>query len=423
MKSTHKILDISRLGLHSLTVHKGRSALTALGIIFGVWSVIAMLSINEGASYQAQLYLRELGSDNIIIESQKAAQEESKATEQQWGTLHYGLKYDDVARLRESIPGIVRCAVAHRTLKYATTSGRSLTVTVVGTEPTYAEVARMQMSSGRFITSADVLRGKPYCVLTEALAKRFYPTQDPLGQTLRLAGEPFTVVGVLTRLPQTLVGQSGNVDNYVIIPITADRRRFGEFTVMSTRGSRTFEKVEVSQIIIQMRDEQAVISAANIARSLLERHHEKADYTVQVPQELIEQQKKQRRLWNIVLFVITSVSLAVGGIGIMNIMLASVTERTREIGVRRALGAKRKDIIIQFLVESVTLTTAGGVIGIVIGMLIPVLIERSLGIPAIVTLFTLILPFAMAILVGLASGIYPAMRAAGLDPIIALRHE
>ena len=417
-----KAWDVARLGLHSLTVHKARSALTATGIIFGVWSVISMLAINEGASYQAQLYLRELGSDNIIIESQKPPAEESKASAA-GGALSYGLKRTEVAMLTDGIPGILRTVIAHRTLKYAHVAQRNLSVTVVATEPDYAKVARVDIVAGRFITPSDMLRGKPYCVITRALGKRLFPVVDPLGKTVRLGGEPFIVVGVLARLPQTLVGQSGDIHNYVIIPLTADRRRFGEFTVMWGQGGSTYEKVEVSQIILQMKDEDAVRQGAAVARSVLERKHETADYSVKVPQELLEQQEKQRRLWNIVFLTITSVSLLVGGIGIMNIMLASVTERTREIGVRRALGAKRKDIVVQFLVESVTLTTAGGLVGIGVGTLLPTLIETMLEFKTIISPLTLVLPFAMAIVVGLVSGIYPAMRAAALDPIVALRHE
>lgn len=422
VKTVNKVWDIVLLGLHSLTVHKARSVLTALGIIFGVWSVIAMLAINQGASYQAQLYLRELGSDNIIIESQKAPSEQSKASAGR-GVLSYGITYTDVLRLRDSIPSVVRTAIAHRTLKHAYVGGRNLTVTVFATEPNYAKVARVDITAGRFITASDLLRGKPVCVITEALSKRMFPATNPLGKTMRLAGEPFTVIGVISRLPQTLVGQSGDIDNYVIIPLSADRRRFGEYTIMFGQGSGTFEKVEVTQMILQMADEKAVTQGAIIARSLLERKHETQDYDVKVPQELLEQQAKQRKLWNMVFLMITSVSLLVGGIGIMNIMLASVTERTREIGVRRALGAKRRDIVVQFLVESVTLTTAGGIIGIAVGTTLPQLIESVLGFKTIITPITLIMPFVMAIIVGLLSGIYPAKRAAQLDPIVALRHE
>ena len=194
--------------------------------------------------------------------------------------------------------------------------------------------------------------------------------------------------------------------------------------MIRTQGNWSAEKVEVSQIILQMTDEKAVVRAAPVIRSLLSRYHENTDYNITVPLELIEQQEKQAELWNFMFLAIASVSLLVGGIGIMNIMLASVTERTREIGIRRALGAKRRDITIQFLIESVTLTTLGGLGGIITGgLLVPWIVQNILEFRTIITPVTLLLPFFMAAIVGLISGLYPATRAAKLDPIVALRHE
>jgi len=423
MKGLNKAADILGLGLHSLVVHLGRSALTALGIVFAVWSVIAMLAINEGFSYEAQQALRELGSDNIIIGSVKPPNLESSASEQQQGILRYGLLHADVRRLRSNIPNVRRCVTVHRTLKFGYRPGRNLRVNVIETEPTYADVARIQMVNGRFISAADMLRKKAHCVLTESLARRLFPVTDPVGKTIRLANEPFTVIGVLAQLPPALAGEGGEGGANVIVPLTAGRMRFGETSIMFGTGGGTSELVEVHQVILQMADEQAVLYGAKIARHLIARFHEDEDYEIKVPLELIEQQAKQQRLWNIMFLTIASISLVVGGIGIMNIMLASVTERTREIGVRRALGAKRRDIVTQFLVESVTLTTVGGLIGIGIGLLVPSLVEWVLKLRTIVSPATLLLPLGMAIAVGLIAGLYPAFRAARLDPIVALRHE
>jgi len=424
MRAIHKVTDIIRLGLHSLTVHKVRSALTALGILFGVWSVIAMLAVSEGASYESQLALRELGSDNIIIEAIKPPEVASSASAQQGrGATCYGLTNADVARLSDNIPGIELCVTVHRTLKYAQVGSRNLSVAVIATEPTYVQVARTEIVAGRFISAADVLRHKPYCVITASLARRIFTYADPLGKTLRLGSEPFTVIGILAQLPRTLAGGTGDVGNYVMIPISTDRTRFGEYTVMRSEGAFLAEKVQVSQIILRMADEQAVLQGTPIARNLLKRFHDKPDYHITVPLELIEQRKKQLRLWNFVFLSIASVSLLVGGIGIMNIMLAGVTERTREIGIRRAIGAKQRDITVQFLIEAVTLTTIGGLLGIVIGLLVPWAVQQFLGFMTIVTASTLLLPFVMAVVVGLISGLYPALRAARLDPIVALRHE
>jgi len=423
MVVSNKAIDIVRLGLHSLTVHKGRSFLTALGIIFGVWSVIAMLAINQGASYESQRLLREMGSDNILIKSVKPIAEESKATAAGRGVLHYGLTNKDVIALRDNLPGVKQCVQIHRRPKTAFVNAKKLDVTVIATEPTFADVARLSITKGRFISSPDMLLHKPHCLLTYSLARRLFGYEDPMGQTIRLETDPFVVVGILKQLPQSLAEVGGDAGNHVIVPLTTSMKRFGEYTMKFGQGGGTFEKVEVTQVIFQVASDDAVIDGAQIARSMLERSHDSKDYEVTVPLELIRQRKAQRRLWNIMFIGIASVSLLVGGIGIMNIMLASVTERTREIGVRRALGAKRRDIVVQFLVESVTLTTAGGVMGILIGMAIPYVIEATLGLKTLVSPLTVALPFTMAVVVGLASGLYPARRAANLDPIEALRHE
>ena len=291
MKAIHKAADIVGLGLHSLLVHMGRSALTALGIVFAVWSVIAMLAINEGFSYESQQALRELGSDNIIIESVKPPDTEAKATQQQYGALNYGIKYDDVARLRNNIPGVRLCVTVHRTLKFAYRPGQSMTASVIGTEPTYARVARTDLLEGRFLFAADVLRNKPYCLITQTLARRLFVFADPLGRTLRLNNEPFVVIGILARLPRALAGSGGAIGTHVIIPLSTDRTRFGEYSVMSGQGSSVSEKVEVSQVILQMDSDQAVLDGARIARHLLGRYHESRDYEVTGPLELIAQRR------------------------------------------------------------------------------------------------------------------------------------
>ncbi len=296
-------------------------------------------------------------------------------------------------------------------------------MTVIATEPSYAEVVDIPVRAGRFFNNVDMLRSLPHCLLTEALANRLFPAMDPLYKMVLVNGEPLTVIGILDRLPRTLAVGMEAPDHCVLIPLATDRNRFGELNLVVARGSFSMEKVEVSQLVLQMVDEQAVVEGARVVRSLLERYRENADFAIDVPLELLEQKRKQARLWSIVFMAIASVSLVVGGIGIMNTMLASVTERTREIGIRRALGAKKGDIVSQFLVESVTLTTVGGAVGILIGVLVPWAVEAILGFRAVSTASTMLVPFAMAVAVGLISGLYPALRAAQLDPIEALRHE
>ena len=427
MKGLNKTFDIVRLGLHSLTVHIVRSILTALGIIIGVCSVIIMLAVNEGAGEKARETLRQLGSNNIIINTVKLPEDESQSGGAGRQILAYGMRRADVARILGSVPDVELAVVVHRSLKDTTRLGKKLTVAVIATEPSYIHVAQTDVIAGRFINAVDMEREMPHCVITSSLARRLFAYAEPIGQTLMLHAVggrfPFTVVGVIRRLPATLAGRADDVGSNVIVPLSASQSRLGEISLRQTASGFEMEKVEVSQLILKMPNEQEVLNGAAIARGLLQRYHTQGDYEVVVPLELIAQQKEQMRLWNMVSFVIAAVSLVVGGIGIMNIMLASVTERTREIGVRRALGAKRQDIVVQFLVESITLTTVGGLVGIGIGLGLPFLVERWLDFATRITSMTLVLPFVMAVAVGLVSGLYPALRAAGLDPIVALRHE
>ena len=421
MKALNKAADIMLLGFSSLNVHKVRSFLTSLSIIFGVGCVIASLAINAGASSEAQKSLRELGSDNIIINAVKPP--EDPTAKGGFGTLRYGITKKDVIRLRDNVPRVRKCVIVHRTKKHALANKKRMAVSIIATEPTYAEVARVDMQTGRFFHAKDMLRFKSHCILTYSLSRQLFGHSDPMGQFVCLGGKDFRVIGVLERLPRAMAGDDAGGDRQVLIPLSTDEAAFGTVTRIGTQGSYVIEEVDVHQVILQMKDEQAVLDGAQVARSLLQRFHERKDYHVVVPIEEIELKRKQKRLWNIVMLLIAGVSLLVGGIGIMNIMLASVTERTREIGIRRALGAKRGDITVQFLVEAVTLTMVGGLLGIALGLVTPVLIEKFLGFPGVLTASMLWLPFGVAVLVGLLSGIYPATRAAMLDPIDALRHE
>ena len=335
-----------------------------------------------------------------------------------------GLTREDVARLTQNIPGVLRFVTAHRTQKSAWHGTNFVNVNVIGTRPEYLEMARLRLAAGRFITERDCINATNCAVITVSLARKLFGYLDPIGRPVRLSGLTFKVVGLVEEPGRATTAMSSDaVSKLVFIADTSERMRFGKYTVVRTGQSRYSELVEVTQLILQMTDEDAVIHGAGIARSMLGRNHKRKDYAVTVPLELIEQSRKQRRLWNIMFFMIASVSLLVGGIGIVNIMLASVNERTREIGIRRALGAKRRDIVIQFLVEAISLTTLGGLMGIGVGLLVPAIVKKFLELTTVITASTILLPFIMAIVVGLISGIYPAFRAARLDPISALRHE
>jgi putative ABC transport system permease protein len=261
-------------------------------------------------------------------------------------------------------------------------------------------------------------------VLTEYGARRLLATEHTIGQALRIGGDSFEVVGIV----RSEGGQAGNiqipdqqVDAY--IPIEVARRYFGDFQTRVTAGTREREKVELHQVILQIDSTEHVEATAAAIELMLSRFHKKKDYQISVPLALLKQAEATKRQFNIVLGSIAGISLLVGGIGIMNIMLASVTERTREIGIRRAIGAKRKQIIFQFLIETVVLSTTGGIIGLGVGTFIPFIITLVTGMATVLTLWGILLPLLISMLIGILFGLYPAIHAAQVDPIVALRHE
>ena len=419
-----KLLDIIVLALHSLSVHIVRSALTMLGIVFGVCSVSVMLAIQTGASKEAQEKLSILGSNNVIMNSIEPASETSAQSGKRHGFLlkKYGIKYRDLNCIVDNVPGIVDYATVHNVkVRYYCPEDRKRLSLVLGVTPNYADILNLQISAGRFITAADMLHKKQYCVITRTLARTAFRCLNPLGKTLKLKGQPFKIIGVIDYIP-TKLGISEE-DIPVFIPKSTKEGKFGQVNVNWYDGKMTSEDVQVNQLILKMEDESAVMEAAPILQSIMEKNHDKPEYAIMIPLKLIQAMADQQRIWDMIFFAIASISLIVGGIGIMNIMLASVTERTREIGVRRALGAKKRDIIVQFLFEAMTMTTLGGLIGVIIGYFVPPLLKDVVNVTPIVSVPMLIGPFLMAVAVGVISGLYPARRAAALDPIEALRHE
>jgi putative ABC transport system permease protein len=413
------------LGLRSLALHKLRSSLTALGIIFGVSSVIAMLSIGEGANWEAQEEIKKLGSQNIIVKSIKPM-EDDQAGVARSEVLEYGLTQDDFSRLETTIQE-VRGLVP---LRIARADGRRnvhrTDIQIVGTTPEFLKAGNARVARGRFIAPGDLASFKNSCAIGAQVARALFPAADPLGQVMKVGTDFYEVVGIMEETGGASGTGSVEADDRnkdVYIPVTTFDRRLGKTLVRIVSGSRLMEQVELHQIIVSLSSDEVVAKAAKAIRGLLEHFHNKKDYEVVVPLELLLQKERTKRIFNIVLGSIAAISLIVGGIGIMNIMLATVTERTREIGIRRALGAKRRDIVTQFLIETVVLSTSGGILGIVLGIAIPFVVESTSGMKTIITPYSLILSFGISVLVGIIFGIYPAQRAAMMDPIEALRRE
>ena len=422
MKQT-KIIRNIWLGIENLLLHKLRSFLTMLGVVFGVGSVVAMLSVGEGASKEALEQIRKLGSNNIIISSIKSAEEEQTSIQHSHMSI-YGLTYDDYARITGSFRNIQQTAPVKLMRKDSRLRERAMELRVVGTTPEWFKLVPREIIAGRVLLPSDEGKQAPVAVLTEFGARKILATEHTIGQTISIGGDQFEIVGIV----KSESGQAGNIqipDQQVdvYIPIEVARVYFGDIFTKRTSGGDEREMVELHQVIVQVDEPKKVESVAAGIERMLEQFHKKKDYVVSVPLALLKQAEATKRTFNIVLGSIAGISLLVGGIGIMNIMLASVTERTREIGIRRAIGAKRRQIIYQFLIETVVLSTMGGIIGLGIGVLIPFLITYFSGMITVITLKGILLPLLISMTIGILFGLYPAVRAANVDPIIALRHE
>ena len=424
-------LRTMQIGTKSLLLHKLRSVLTMLGIIFGVCSVIAMLAIGEGASKKAQDEIKKMGSANIIVRAVKPPEDTKTAasTSGRGSVVEYGLTYKDASRIQATIPGI-RHVLPERHIRENVRFFRNeVAGQVVGTYPIYKEIAGLDTLRGRFICDTDDLHQNNVCAISSGLARRLFPYQDPLDQEVKVGAHYYQVVGLVRETStEEKRPQSGDVtgqplDNNIYVPLSAARSRFGETLIRRSAGSQEQERVQLHRITIQFADTSSVETAVPQIEALLNKFHSKRDFELIVPLQLLRQAEETKRIFNIVLGSIAAISLLVGGIGIMNIMLATVTERTREIGVRRALGAKQKDITSQFLVEAMVLAIGGGLIGVALGVLTPAVVSQLANMPTIVTPVSVLLAFSTSAAVGIIFGWYPALRAAKLDPIEALRHE
>lgn len=410
------------LGIKTLWLHRLRSGLTIMGVVFGVASVIAMLAVGEGASQEAIQQIRMLGSHNILINSVKPSSDLG-ANDQNQRVSVYGLLYADDDRLRETIPTILRTAPARQLRKTARIGDRALDLRVVGTTEAWFDLVERTRVAGRVFDARDVDLAKPVCVLTEHGARRLLANENTIGANISLGGHVFEVIGIVRSQAASGGVQTPDEPTDAYIPLSSARARFGEMIIQMSSGSRIVELVELHQIVAEVDFEQNVEPTADTILTMLQRFHDKDDYVMSVPLALLRQAEATKQRFNIVLGAIAGISLLVGGIGIMNIMLASVTERTREIGVRRAIGAQRRQIVGQFLIETTVLSSLGGMLGIALGVILPWMITHFAGMQTVVTLWSLVLSVGISLGVGLVFGIYPAVRAAKLDPITALRHE
>jgi len=403
-------------GLQSLRSHRLRAFLTMLGMIFGVGAVIAMLSIGAGAEKQALALIDALGVRNVMVQVKEPTRD---AELQELRKTSVGLTERDARAIADAVPGVARVAqkAVVDTYKVLGDAGRAKP-RVLGVSPGFGEMMHLSAAEGRFLDQDDLLTFAQVCVIGQTVRKDLFGYGPAIGRTLKINERWLTVVGVLA--PARGAGREvqgvrlASTGNDVFIPVTTAQRKF----------QTTPMKSPLDELIVEIKPGESPQQAAAMIDALMQRLHGGAsDYTLVVPEALLEQSRRTQRLFDIVMGCIAGISLLVGGIGIMNIMLATVLERTREIGVRRALGATRKDVKTQFMIEAFTISAAGGMVGILMGVTIAKGVAFYAGWDTVVTFTSIFLATAVSVGVGLVSGMYPAARAAQLDPIEALRYE
>jgi len=408
-------LENARVGLRSIQVHKLRSALTMLGVIFGVGAVVAMLAIAGGAQREALEQIRLLGTNNVRVNQLSLSGKASEEAEQK-GSL--GLTLADADLIRTSLPDLAGIAPVRFVDAPVLLRGREGTARVVATNADYARVTDFRAGQGRFLSDLDVLDAKRVAVIGAGVAPELFGYQNPVGRRIRIGDDSYTVVGVmeskLVREGRASVIRVRDINRDVYVPITTAAARF---PLARAEGA-------IDELAIQVDDAEHVSPVAEIAGRLIRRaHHDVDDFEVVVPAELLAQAQSTQRVFNIVMGSIAAISLLVGGIGIMNVMLTSVTERTREIGIRRAVGAPRRAILAQFLIETVLISASGGIIGIALGFAMARGINLFAGWETALSPLATAGAFGVSALVGILFGLYPARRAAQMDPIGALRFE
>jgi putative ABC transport system permease protein len=432
--------------------NKLRAALTSLGILFGVASVIAMLAIGKGAEQEILDQMRLLGSNNIIVtplveqKEEAAAKEEGKQEPKRYTP---GLTYRDAEAIRAVIPNVEMTSAEVVLNTLITREGRRRTGKVVGVDTSYFRLLNLGLAQGEWFSEAQVIGGRPVAIIGHGIRSRFFTTEDPIGKPLKAGDIWVTVVGVLDdrtvskETSERLGVRDPNMDVYV--PLRSMLLRFRNRAQVTEwdvqQAAREFdddqnqtedpqaraERVnyhQLDRIVVRVHEARFVSPVAEIMqRMLARRHNGVVDFEITVPELLLKQEQRTKTIFNIVLGAIASISLIVGGIGIMNIMLASVLERIREIGVRRAVGATRNDVLAQFLSEAVLISVAGGVAGILVGAGISLGIEKLAGIQTMVSPLSVFVAFGVSLTVGLVFGIVPAYRAARQDPVVCLRYE
>jgi len=417
-RSLEQWLPDLAFGLENLASHKLRSLLTMLGMIFGVAAVVAMLSIGAGAQQKVMAFIEQLGVRNLIVEAKEARNEQEL---QKVRKTSPGLTLSDYQIIRRNMPSIAEATPRKRfTPTKILPKPQQDSPVVYGVEPSYLEIGHLRVTEGRFFDASDNAAAAPVCVLGAAAKDSLFGASQGVGEYIKLNEMWCHVIGIAgpQLAPESDVSgvRTEDVNNLVYAPLNSVLYRLED--------SQSWLKDEIDGLYLHLASTDTSLTDAEVVRGILNSsHHDAGDFSVIVPAELLAQQKRTEQLFNTVMVAIASISLLVGGIGIMNIMLAAILERTREIGVRRAIGARRWDIIRQFVIEATLISFAGGLLGVVVGFAMSQLIAWLAGWSTVVTISSILLAFVVSISVGLIFGIYPAGKAARLDPVEAIRYE
>ena len=405
-----------RLAISGLLDHKFRSFLTMLGIIFGVASVIAMLSIGEGAKREAIAKYQDLGVNNIIVREKKLSDQELEEVRAKFSP---GLNLQDAVVIKEIVPGVSKIASQaeiNTDVKYA---DKSLKSTIIGVTPEFLDMMNYQIDRGELIQQLQYDSRLRVCVIGMGVANALFQKDNPIGQMIKIEDQWLEVIGVLasktlfTETVGELAARDLNTDVY--IPLSTFLTRFPRQNVLEN---------QIQQITVQVENSDRLVESSKLIDEIIKRHHfNNEDYGIVIPYELLKQEEKERQIYNFLLGAIAAISLIVGGIGIMNIMLATVMERTREIGIRRSIGARKADIMSQFVTEAVVISITGGIIGVLLGVTLSLTVNLFTDVSTYIRGYSILIAFAFSVIVGIAFGYLPAKNAANLKPVDSIRYE
>jgi putative ABC transport system permease protein len=450
-----RLLANLSIAINAVIANKIRSLLTALGIIFGVAAVIAMLAIGNGAQQEILNQIKLVGVNNIVVKpiiEQKEERLEDKGNKNEKKKFSPGLTVRDVNNIKAAIPGLIKISPEIILNTNIIRSGIRRSAKLVGVEPSYFEIYDFQLFEGQMFNQEQMKFGAPVCIIGSGVKSRFFPTENAIGKSIKVGPHWLTIVGVMRErlISQTSISKLGirdfNMDVYAPLQsmliryenrdlITTEAIRLAAMRsrgMIFSSGSNTSEESELDKknyhqldrLVIQVDETSKLQPTAEIlSRMLTRKHYSVVDFEIEIPEMLLKQQQRTNDIFNYVLGAIAGISLLVGGIGIMNIMLASVLERIKEIGLRLAMGATKTDIVQQFLLEAVMISVSGGLIGVILGVAMAYIVSAVAGIPTIISFTSIIISFGVAATIGLIFGIAPARKAASQDPIASLRYE